>query len=439
MLAENWTGWLTMVNNQNKQKKHSGVGASSCKRWLNCPGSVAAVAMLPKQYNKYAAEGTLAHEIAEFMLYNGLTKNDAAAYSLCGTTRVVNGFEIEITEEMIEAGLTYSHIIYSDMLKHEIINCPANQFSTVNEEVKQFLTVETEFSINSIDPELFGTNDASVYVPFKRLIVYDFKYGAGIVVDPIANEQLMFYALGVAEKHGGLAKLMVDVIELVIVQPRAAYDNDGVRRWETTTQRLLDFSNQLRAGLKKVRAENPEYKSGEWCRFCTAKPACPALLQSVSDATCLSFEQALNKEANALQLPDFSKPKSRQELTTDQIAEVINKAELIKEWLKAIEAKAFDIITAGGSVAGYKVVEKKSNRSWVDEQKVVAAFGVSYGEDIYQTKLKTPAQLEKLVGKNEILDLVERKSAGLVLVPEADKRQAYDSQSDFQKCVCTNN
>ena len=50
---------------------HSLVGASSCERWWNCPGSNALIAKLPTPPNtKYAAEGTVAHALCEDVLKN---------------------------------------------------------------------------------------------------------------------------------------------------------------------------------------------------------------------------------------------------------------------------------------------------------------------------------------------------------------------------------
>ena len=45
--------------------QHSALGASSCKRWWHCPGSVSLSAGLPNESSDAAREGTAAHALAE--------------------------------------------------------------------------------------------------------------------------------------------------------------------------------------------------------------------------------------------------------------------------------------------------------------------------------------------------------------------------------------
>ena len=48
---------------------HSNLGASSAKRWMNCPGSNALIEHAPpEQPSKYAAEGTAAHWVGEQLI-----------------------------------------------------------------------------------------------------------------------------------------------------------------------------------------------------------------------------------------------------------------------------------------------------------------------------------------------------------------------------------
>lgn len=55
-----------------EQPKHSRFGGSSASRWMACPGSVVLCDQMPKQETSvWAAEGTLAHALAEHCLTNG--------------------------------------------------------------------------------------------------------------------------------------------------------------------------------------------------------------------------------------------------------------------------------------------------------------------------------------------------------------------------------
>lgn len=50
---------------------HARLSASSAKRWMSCPPSVRLEEQFPDSGSEYAAEGTLAHSLAETILrYN---------------------------------------------------------------------------------------------------------------------------------------------------------------------------------------------------------------------------------------------------------------------------------------------------------------------------------------------------------------------------------
>ena len=83
------------------------------------------------------------------------------------------------------------------------------------------LLVEQPFSLDRLRPpgEMFGTADAVIYKPgLRRLLVFDLKYGAGIVVEALGNPQGRYYGLGACM---ALADCPVSEVEIVIVQPRA--------------------------------------------------------------------------------------------------------------------------------------------------------------------------------------------------------------------------
>ena len=60
---------------------------------------------------------------------------------------------------------------------------------------------ETKVSLEFIEPGMFGTVDAAVAEIFGRLVVIDFKYGAGVAVEPKDNTQMIYYALGIAHEY----------------------------------------------------------------------------------------------------------------------------------------------------------------------------------------------------------------------------------------------
>lgn len=83
--------------------------------------------------------------------------------------------------------------------------------------------------------------------------------------------------------------------------------------------------------------------------------------------------------------------------------------------------------------AGWKVVEGRSNRRYVNED-VVAAKVEEAGYSPYEKKLLGITTLTKLLGKrrfDELLaDLIEKPQGKPVLVPETDKRPAMHTAAD---------
>jgi hypothetical protein len=84
------------------------------------------------------------------------------------------------------------------------------------------------------------------------------------------------------------------------------------------------------------------------------------------------------------------------------------------------------------TIPGWKLVQKKSRRKWIDEGAAAKELLFSFGlneEDIYETKLKSPAQAEKLLAKKdraltEFTSLCPPVSTGLTLVHDSNPRDA---------------
>ena len=88
-------------------------------------------------------------------------------------------------------------------------------------------------------------------------------------------------------------------------------------------------------------------------------------------------------------------------------------------------------MTAGETVAGWKMVEGRSNRKFVDEDKVVKAMlAAGYDEALlFDRKLITLTAMEKNFGKKNVGailgDLIVKPKGAPTLAPESDKRPAY--------------
>jgi Protein of unknown function (DUF2800) len=353
---------------------HSRISASSCERWWNCPGSVKACEGIPENRSKYAAEGTVAHALAaKLLLGKGLPDE--------GDVIEEGEYKIEVTAEMVEAIATYAEAVLTD----------AKALGVGLKGIK----VERELILHTVHPEARGTVDAYISAPFETLVVYDFKYGAGYPIEAVENKQLMYYAIGaiLAEKE-----VTVDGVELVIVQPRTLHKDGPVRRWKVSLDALAAFAKDLAAHARAVERVPAPLATGKWCKWCNAFPVCPAANKRVKESA-----------------PRNARP---EDLLVSQIVKAMNEAEYIADWVSAVKALAYNMLLTGQQIPGYGLKEGRGTRKWLDEMAVAEQLA-EFGDAIYKPKeIKSPAQMEKVVGKDRVEELTEKLKGELKMVKE---------------------
>lgn len=382
--------------------KHSNLGPSSAKRWMNCPGSVAATAdTLPQPPSKFAAEGTVAHDLAERLVTGKIT--DHALMGRVGDIQEQEGFDIEITEEMVNAV-----ILYRDFIVAETKAMTLSKGST-----PVVGKAEVRVKATSIDSALYGTADYLLYKKGSALRVFDFKYGQGVAVDPEENEQMGIYAVAAMDSEAGSA---FSVVELVIVQPRAG--GDPVRRWVANRGTwIADFRDTLKAAVKATRVPNAPRAAGEWCRWCAAKSICATAAAEVQKQAMVDFSRPAPAKTTAL--PDISN------LTLAQMTQALEWESHISGWFDAVKVHIRALLDSGQEVPGYKLVEGKSNRKWIDENKVIEELEPLFGRaGLFESKLLSPAKLEKLVGKGNLDHLTFKPEGNKAIAKESDARPA---------------
>lgn len=375
---------------------HSLVGASSAYRWFECPGSVALIAKQPPQpSSKYAREGLAAHELARICL----SKKDEFTEDWLGETIEIEGEEVKVTQGMIDAVDAYLEVLGEDADKYGLT-------------VRQDIVVEKSFELTDISKDASGTNDAYLYVPFKKLIVYDYKHGAGVWVNVINNKQLLYYALGAVKD------IDIGEVEIVIVQPRCGDPDDIVRRQTISMKALNEFKVELKERIAATKDPKALLKAGEHCKFC------PAML------TC---KEITNKRDN-MALEDFN-DLAVVPMTVEKIGGLLKDVNVLEVFITRLREHAFSLAESGKEIPGYKLVKKRSNRTWINMNEVISYFHSEHGDDIYDKKLLSPAKMEKLVGKKNMGDLTEQKDAGNKLVPNTDKGESVKGSalSDFSQ------
>jgi hypothetical protein len=186
---------------------------------------------------------------------------------------------------------------------------------------------------------------------------------------------------------------------MVIVQP------PQVKRWVTTPARIAQFEKDLVKAVKLAQQPNAELKIGDHCRWCTAKPICPQMTGAV--------DRALKTQIEAIDAP--------------MLGAYLANADMLEDWIKDLRALAYQILDSGASVPGYKLVNKRGTRQWVDEDKAVAALIKLNVVPYKEPEVISPAQAEKELKKSKVAlpdDLVVSVSSGTTLAAESDPRPA---------------
>lgn len=367
---------------------HSKFGASSASRWLNCPGSIKLSATVPLQKSSgYALEGTAAHKLSEICLIKGGNPHDFVGE--------------EITLDAKDASKAEKYLVSDDMAN--AVEIYVNYVRGLRGE----MNIETKFDLSFIEPEMFGTNDCCVYDRLLGVLeVIDYKHGSGVAVSPEENSQLAYYGLGAAkiyELHPN------STIKLTIVQPRAA--GAPIKSWTTTVGYLDKFAKTLKKGVKACKAKDAPLVEGSWCKFCPAAAVCPKLYERTMELAKAEFA-----DDGAIVLPV---PESMNKV---DIKKVLDFSDTLGSWLRAVETYAFNALERGEKINGYKLVKKRAFRKWRDEEEVKKVFGDMESVIFTDPKLKSPAQLEKLLDKNLVASLCETPDNGNTLVPISDKR-----------------
>lgn len=383
-----------------KPKEHSILSASASERWWNCPGSVKACENIPNPPTEYAAEGTVAHHLAEKVLRG--QKDLKWLHDQIGEIVEQDGFDIEVTEEMIDCVEIYFDYI-------------ARVITGIGKGV--ILKVEEKITLEEVHAVLFGTGDCVIVEPFKRVHIIDLKYGQGKRVSAYRNKQLMQYALGVMLKED------CPDFTIHIVQPRV---EDGITSYEGSgPQEMEEYHAELAKHVEAALDPKAPLIPGDWCKssFCPNRATCKAL-QSLSS-------QMVGKDFNDVPVVET--------LSMKQILKVLQYEDTIKDWMSKVRDHAKELLLQGVDIPGYKVVKAQGNAVWVDETAVRAEFEPEYGDKLYEKKFLSPAKFEKLVGKKKLgenfRDEYTRRPDNGYKIVEVDKQgetvKLTKAQEDF--------
>jgi hypothetical protein len=383
-----------------KPSEHAELSASSAERWTTCPGSVALSAGIPNHSSKFAAEGTAAHYISAECQKAGGWFNKDGDYILGypesyeGKTALVEGYEIELDEELCDAVQEYLDDIRKDAKPGDVV----------------FVEQSFTEALKKLHPKFGGSGDRVRWRPSTRqLRVTDYKHGAGVPVDVDDNKQLKIYALGCLLTN---PDFNAEEVEIRIAQPRCDHEQGRFRSYKFPAIDLLEFAADLVDAAKKTEEFGADLvPSKKACKWCPANAArkCPAV----------------EAETHAIVAADFSVINPAV-YSVDQIEEFLAKAPLLEQRISAIREFAYqEACKNPGKFPNWKIVDKRATRKWKDPKAAEEAL-VDFGDDAWKRKLKSPKQIEDMVGKKKFAtlaaDLVVKESSGHTLAPVSDPR-----------------
>lgn len=370
--------------------KHAVLSASSSYRWLACPPSALLCAKEKDVSSEFAVQGTDAHSLCEYKVKKSLGQKSE------DPTENLTYFN----QEMADCSDMYAHYVMEQVQK-------------AKEKCKDpIVLVEQRLDFSKWVPEGFGTGDC-VIVADETLTVIDFKYGVGILVEAENNPQMMCYALGALTLFDGIYD--ITEVSMTIFQPR----RDNISTYTISKEELLKWADEMLSPAAQLAAKGEgEFKAGSHCQFCKVKATCRKRAEYNLELARYDFEMPANLE-------------------DEEIEVILSKADELASWVGDIKEYALQQAVSGKEWTGWKLVEGRSNRRYVNE--TAAADKVqSAGYDPYEHKVLGITAMTKLLGKTKFEELlgslIEKPQGKPTLVPVSDKRPAMNTAAnDFKE------
>jgi hypothetical protein len=390
---------------------HAKLSPSSRYRWSVCPGSVREAAKHPEKPSSASAiDGTHTHTVLEWCLKNGMISPEV------GMT--LTDHEGTFTIDAKRAERVQFALDYIQSRTHvEVIS---------EEQVRPDLLLDRDDMGGTVDVQLVDNTGVEII---------DYKDGFN-PVKAAGNKQMELYAIGVLSKYAARGRFF-DKLAMTIIQPKAReMGGTGIDTVTVSTADIWELVPVMKAEAAATDDPDAPLVPGDMqCKYCPAASGCRARVDQSFGALGVSFDQLAQKAAD----------KEPNQMSDEELAEIIESAPLIRQMLDGAETEALRRFESGHPVAGLKVVNGRGSRSWALPEEEMAEKLKRMGlpkEVLWKTSLITVAQAEKATwektkaGEKVHVQLTPRqletlkkeyikKSDGkLVVVPEADNRPA---------------
>lgn len=369
-----------------EERKHS-ILAPSSKEWVHCGFSAKFLANKEEETNDASEFGTECHALAEAYIKQSLKIEDFDEEPV-SIDELKSSFK-HYDEEMETLATGYANFVIGQA-----------DYEEKRTGKKPLVFVEQLLEMDYA-PDTHGTADA-IITAGDTLTIIDNKTGfipVKIFEGNELNSQLGIYGLYAY-------KLFADIypikkIRLVIYQERIhniddqTIDVEDLLEWEVSV---------LRPAAKEAQNPNAEAVSGKWCKYCPGRNVCR---QRSEDALSIDAEK---------------KPEL---MTDDEIEELLPRLDFIIDYCSSIKEYALKKAIEGKKWKGYVLSETSTKRKISDEEAVKKILkDAGFNPEV--TKLMSISDLQKMVGKTKLNDLVGdyiiKPKGQPVLAPESDAK-----------------
>lgn len=401
------------------ERGHSGIGPSAAHRWIACPGSVAASKALfllkPELENSsspQSREGTMAHELAEAMviawIYNEPFDTDEWA------SEVHNPEDFNLIE----------------MIYH----CE-NFLEYVTEFVDEgdLVLPERRLDMPRIHKDSYGTGDVTIIKrKCKTVHTIDLKYGAGVYVDVVNNDQARMYAEGAKDlllnhRYEGFDFNPEEYV-LHIYQPRSNPVN--IAQWSINEKRLNEFVKDAHeaAKLTELPLSKAIFNPGEkQCHWCPCNGDCKPLDDYMHTANLAMFDSL--DEGNTSTMEEKIESAIAEVKSNPNILSSERKGQLLKlfpmmvKYMDAVKSAAMSDALNNAAPKGFKLVAGRNSYKCTDLETLEFLLG---DEAFKDKENRSRSDLQKRLGVQfkdlGLDDYFESTPGNPTLALESDKR-----------------
>lgn len=361
------------------------IQASSISRAMNCPGSLTIENGLEygEGYQGFAGAadfGNRVHKAGEDLLRSVFRDQKRTP----AKTLKVNGFErntpdYDRADHIIKSYKKYVNKIYKKHFKRGLI------LKGTGTEQKYRVDINGFDCVCKTDTIIMSRTENKIYIDIFDLKTGNFNYSIS------AGQQLLF-SLEIIMEHFNAAKKNLEwVCGVHIVQP--GYYDETLQTFGSIESFKPDFIHDtLIKRVDTIARYSDRFNPCDDCKFCRGILSCPAMhfnLHLIS-----SFMEAHEH--------------SPEDIPKDRLEMIWHQRQKIESFLKAVDQKIYKDIDDGGTYSGLHLESYSGHRQWIDKKYAIKKLKY-LGQRIFEApKLKSPAQIEKIAGKENIIDLFSK-------------------------------